>query len=98
MPKGNFSFTDSTALKSATVKHEVGVSLTISFCGNCGTALCKTAGGNEFGDVVICFAGVVDDDGKTLGTAPQAELWTKYRLDWVGKGGDVGMKQFEGFP
>ena len=98
VPEGNFEFVDNKAVKQVTVKHEVGMPLRVSFCGDCGVALCKLADDEKFKGSVIVFTGTLDDEGEALGKTPQAELWTKYRVDWVGKVGSGEMMQFEGFP
>ena len=98
VPEGNFEFVDNKAVKQVTVKHEVGMPLRVSFCGDCGVVLCKLADDDKFKGSVIVFTGTLDDEGEALGKTPQAELWTKYRVDWVGKVGNGGMMQFEGFP
>ena len=69
----------------------------LSFCGDCGTALCKTADADMFRNMVIVFTGTLDDGGEALNKAPQAELWTKYRADWTGKVGSGKMKQCNEF-
>lgn len=72
--------------------------LRVSFCGNCGVPLWKYAEGEQFKGTVIVFTGTLDDEGKALGTMPQAEIWTKNRVDWVGKVSTAELAQYEGFP
>ena len=58
--------------------------------------MCKTADDDRFRGMHIVMAGTLDteegQDSKV--TAPQAELWTKYRLDWVKP---LDVKQCVGF-
>jgi hypothetical protein len=98
VPEPNFEIVDNRSLKTITVKHEVGMPLRVSFCGDCGVAVCKIADDDKFKGTVIVFSGTLDDEGETLGKAPQAELWTKYRVPWVRKVGSSEMIQNEGFP
>ena len=70
----------------------------VSFCGDCGVALCKLADDEKFRGSVIVFTGALDDEGEMLGKIPQAELWTKYRVDWTGQVGSGVMMQCEEFP
>ena len=98
IPDANFEFIDNKSVKQVTTKHETGIPLTISFCGDCGSSLCKTADSDKFRNMTIVFTGALDDSGETLGKAPQAEIWTKHRIDWVNKVGNGEMMQYEGFP
>lgn len=70
----------------------------LSFCGNCGSGLCKTVEDEKFQNMIICFMGTLEDDGELLKQAPQAEIWTKYRVDWATRVGGGEMMQYEGFP
>ena len=72
--------------------------LRVSFCGDCGVAVCKIADDDKFKGTVIVFSGTLDDEGETLAKMPQAELWTKYRVPWLGKVGGGEMMQNEEFP
>ena len=87
---------DSSAVKTVELKHEIGMTLEASFCGDCGTVLFKKA--DNAPNMTIVFVGAIDDNGRSINEAPQAESWTKYRVEWAGWVGSGEMKQFEGFP
>ena len=79
------------------MSHETGLKLTLSFCGDCGSALCKTADADEFRGLKIVFAGTLDGAGEGGGveTKPDGELWVKYRVPWLQE--IKGAQQFQGF-
>lgn len=83
VPRPNFEFTPNAPIKTVTVTHEIGISMTVSFCSNCGSALCKEADAEEFRGLAIVFAGTVDNADALLEQPPNMELWTKYRLPYV---------------
>jgi len=98
-PENNLSPISSDAVKEFTVKHhETGMPMRVSFCGDCGVPLYKYADSELFKGTVIVFAGTLDDDDQAIGKAPQSEIWTKERLDWVGKVGSGAFAQFAEFP
>jgi hypothetical protein len=74
------------------------MAMRVSFCGDCGVPLWKTADSDMFKGTVIVFSGTLDDDSHAIGKAPQAEIWTKERLGWVGKVGGEELAQYEEFP
>lgn len=74
VPEGNFEFVDNRAVKQVTVKHEVGMPMRVSFCGDCGVALCKYADDEKFKGTVIVFSGTLDDEGAALEKAPQVRI------------------------
>ena len=94
MPSANFICNTESA-KTIETKHETGIPLTVSFCGDCGTSLWKT--GAPWPDIHIVFAGALDEKDALEKAKPDAELWIKYRSDWVKEIGKEGM-QCEEFP
>lgn len=82
VPRPDLVFDDESALKqSKRIKHHASdVNLVVNFCGSCGTAIFKEA--DAFDGVAIVLMGTIDDNGELLSKAPQAELWTKYRVPW----------------
>ena len=77
------------------IDHETGMGLHVYSCPACGNSVGKTADG--FPGIFIVWAGTLDGDeeewAKTV--EPQAELWVKYRADWVGE--IQGAKQCQEF-
>lgn len=71
--------------------------MTVSFCSTCGTAICKEGDADNLRGIKIVFAGTLDDADGLLTEAPQSELWTKYKLDWVGGVRGDMVKRFEEF-
>lgn len=94
VPQSNLRFTSATP-KTYSFDHKAGPRIHVSFCGECGTGVSKAMEGD--GRAII-FAGTIDDDGKTMATKPQGEIWTKDRLDWCGRVGKGAMAEFEEFP
>ncbi|KAK0287295.1 hypothetical protein LTR35_002790 [Friedmanniomyces endolithicus] len=97
VPSSNFHFEAGAPVKTVDLKHHIdGIDMTPHFCGNCGSWMCKTADDDRFRGMHIVMAGTLDtEEGQeSKVTAPQAELWTKYRLDWVKP---LDVKQCVGF-
>lgn len=71
--------------------------MTVRFCGDCGSALYKTAAAEEFKGLRIVMAGTLDGVGEGGGveTKPDGELWVKYRVPWLQE--IKGAQQFQGF-
>jgi len=91
IPEDDFHVKSGTP-KTFTTTHEVGIELTVSFCGRCGTNCFKTS--NGFEGLVIVFAGTLDGGGLEQ-LKPQAELWNKYRVSWLPE--LKGTMQADGF-
>lgn len=69
--------------------------MTVTFCGECGSALSKEADAEAFKGKVIVFAGCLDGPEALQGLNPEAEMWTKYRVGWRGE--LEGRRQCVGF-
>ncbi len=67
----------------------------LSFCGDCGSPLCKEADAEAFRGLTIVFGGTLDGEGAMDGVKPGGELWVKYRASWVGE--VEGAGQMQGF-
>ena len=82
VPTDKFRITSGSP-KQYSATHENGMQLTVSFCGNCGTALYKEADADAFKGVVIVQAGTLDDLNGLESAQPEDELYVKYRASWV---------------
>lgn len=71
--------------------------MTVTFCGDCGSALHKEADREGLRGCVIVFAGCLDLPEGVLEEKirPGAEMWTKHRVGWRGE--VEGCGQFGGF-
>ena len=85
------------SIKSKTVKQISGIPLTVYFCGECGSALCKDVGLEDTRGLKIIFADLLNGTDELLSKAPQSELWTKHELDWVGDVDEAGARQCNKF-
>lgn len=59
------------------------MTLTYSFCGNCGCNLFKLGSGDAFKGVVLIQAGSLDDPEEVERAEPQAELYVSKRVKWL---------------
>ena len=83
VPLQSFQYESGSPVKSAMVTHEEGnFELTVNFCSDCGTSCHKEA--ELFDGVAIIFAGTLDDGEALLKSPPNAELWVKDKLPWLG--------------
>ena len=103
VPKSSFNITSgSEIVKNYVQAHETGLAITLTFCGNCSTAIYKHGGSEKYEDYYVVQAGTIDaeegDEGNIMGIdviVPDAEYWTKFRACWLGP--VKGSKQFEEF-
>jgi hypothetical protein len=96
LPVSALTYHSSSPLKKVTVPHhEDGFDMTVTFCGECGSALSKEADADAFKGMVIVFAGCLDGEGVLERVRPQAEMWTKWRVGWRGE--LDGVRQCERF-
>jgi hypothetical protein len=63
--------------------HETGMALHIRACPDCGQAIGKVAEADANRGLYIVFAGTLDDQDGLAKAAPDAELWVKYRPEWL---------------
>lgn len=59
------------------------MTLTYSFCGNCGCNVSKVGDGEAFRGVVIIQAGSLDDIDGVEAANPGAELYVSRRVSWL---------------
>ncbi|KAJ5159741.1 uncharacterized protein N7482_006745 [Penicillium canariense] len=69
--------------KTCTESHEIGMKITLHFCGNCGGVLYKTADLDMFAGKAVVQIGTLDDATAIKQAKPDMELWTKYRAPWL---------------
>ena len=65
--------------------------ITILFCQNCATTICKEADAKDFKNMVILQSGTLDVGLDSFG--PEAELWVQHRPKWLPELTDVAQKQ-----
>ena len=96
VPTDNFKITSgSETLKSYAAPHQSGMTLTIYFCCNCGSAVYKVGDSDAFKGTVIVQAGTLDGEIKLDDMKLGAELWVSQRVRWLGALHGVGqMQQF----
>jgi hypothetical protein len=82
VPEGNFDFTSGTPKTYAT-RQDSGMTLTYSFCGNCGCTVSKVADAEAFKGIVLIQAGSLDDVKGIEGAEPGAELYVSRRVGWL---------------
>ena len=59
------------------------MTLTYSFCGNCGCTISKVGDLDAFKGIVIVQAGSLDDIHGIENADPQAELYVSRRVPWL---------------
>lgn len=83
VPRSSLVFDDVSALKqSRSWKHcaDPDVTLTATFCGNCGSTIFKEASTTP--GMAMVFMGTISYDGQLMENQPNVEIWTKYRVPW----------------
>jgi hypothetical protein len=65
----------------------------LSFCGDCGSPLCKEADAEAFKGLKIVFGGTLDGQQALDEVKPAGELWVKYRASWLTALEDAGQMQ-----
>lgn len=70
--------------------------LTIYFCGNCGSAIYKTATKETFRGQIVLMVGTMNDGDGIEKAAPAREFYVKYRGGWVQP--VIGAAQDQEFP
>ncbi|KAF8852685.1 DUF636 domain protein [Acephala macrosclerotiorum] len=99
VPAANFTIlTGEDKLKTFSMKHPSGMTLTIRFCENCGTKIYKTGDDPAFAGVNIVQAGTLDhaDGEKGMGIKDVkvgVELWVSERVGWLGEHAGVAQCQ-----
>jgi len=69
------------------------MTLTIYFCGNCGSAVYKVGDSEAFKGTVIVQAGTLDGQMKLADVKLGAELWVSQRVPFLGALEGVGQMQ-----
>ncbi len=82
VPDGNFKVTAGTP-KSYAATQDSGMTLTYSFCGNCGCTVFKTGDAEAFRGMTIVQAGSLDDLAGVEQAEPGAELYVSRRVSWL---------------
>jgi hypothetical protein len=82
VPEDKLKFTSGTP-KIVDTTHETGMPLHIRACPDCGCATGKVADADAYRGLYILFAGTLDDQDGLATAAPDAELWVKYRPEWL---------------
>ena len=59
------------------------MTLTLRFCGDCGSTLWKTGSIEPLQGLVIVEMGTLDDLSELDGLPPEAELYATYRAKWL---------------
>ena len=80
MPEDKLHVTEGST-KSYTQTHESGEKLTVNFCDDCGCAIYKTH--ESFPGNAIVLAGTLDEPEALEQAKPEAELFTKHRVQWL---------------
>lgn len=83
----------SGAPKSHTQKHEDGFSLTVFFCGDCGSTVYKQADGDMFENVSLVQSGTLDGPALDKISKPSSELNVKLRASWLAEVSAAAQKQ-----
>ncbi|KAJ9605638.1 hypothetical protein H2200_009487 [Cladophialophora chaetospira] len=94
VPEGNFKVTSGKPKTYATTQ-DSGMTLTYSFCENCGCVINKIGDAEAFRGVTLIVAGSLDDESGVGDAEPGVEFYVSKRASWlpelVGKG---QMKEF----
>ncbi len=91
VPSTSFTIlTGAEKLKTFSLKHPSGMTLSYRFCENCGTKIYKEGDDAAFKGVIIVLAGNLDkvDGENAMGIKDVkigAELWVKDRVEWLGE-------------
>lgn len=81
------------APKSHTQKHEDGFSLTVFFCGDCGSTIYKQADADMFENVSLVQSGTLDGSALDKISRPSSELNVKLRASWLAEVSAAVQKQ-----
>ncbi|KAJ9641058.1 hypothetical protein H2199_005726 [Coniosporium tulheliwenetii] len=80
VPEDGFEVTSGTP-KTISKTADGGETITSFFCGDCGSTMYRESG--SFPGLKIVKAGVMDDVEALAEAKPDAELYTKTRVNWV---------------
>jgi hypothetical protein len=86
----------SSHLKTYSMTHPSGMTLTFHFCDNCGTRLYKEGDAEAFKGIAIVQAGTLDGGDGGMGLEDVklgAELYVKDRVGWLGEVKGTGQCQ-----
>ena len=82
-------------MRSFSLPHASGMTLTIHFCEKCGTKIYKEGTADAFKNLFILQAGTLDAEGG-MGlddVEVKAELWVKERVKWLDAKEGLGQMQ-----
>ncbi|KAL6241560.1 hypothetical protein RBB50_011583 [Rhinocladiella similis] len=82
VPEDKFKVTSGKPKTYATIQ-DSGMTLTYSFCENCGCNLFKVGSGDAFKGVILVQAGSLDDPEEVQKAEPEAELYVSKRVEWL---------------
>jgi hypothetical protein len=82
VPAGNFKVTKGTP-KTYSTTQDSGMTLTYSFCENCGCVISKGADGEAFHGVTLILAGSLDDESGVEDAEPGVEFYVSKRASWL---------------
>ncbi|KIW30702.1 uncharacterized protein PV07_02410 [Cladophialophora immunda] len=82
VPEGNFKITTGTPKTYATTQ-DSGMTLTYSFCANCGCVINKVGDAEGFRGVVLIVAGSLDDASGVETAEPGVEFYVSRRASWL---------------
>ncbi|KIW86716.1 uncharacterized protein Z519_12702 [Cladophialophora bantiana CBS 173.52] len=89
VPEGNFKVTVGTPKTYATTQ-DSGMTLTYSFCANCGNVISKVGDAEGFPGVILILAGSLDNVSGVETAEPGVEFYVSKRASWlpelIGKG------------
>ncbi|KAH7407392.1 DUF636 domain protein [Cadophora sp. MPI-SDFR-AT-0126] len=96
VPSTSFTFTSgSSNMRSFSLPHASGMTITIHFCEKCGTKIYKEGTLDAFKGLFIVQAGTLDNGGG-MGLDDvdvKAELWVKERAKWLSATEGLGQMQ-----
>lgn len=94
VPEGNFRVVAGKPKTYATTQ-DSGMTLTYSFCENCGCVISKVADAEAFRGVTLVLAGSLDDEFGVEVAEPGVEFYVSKRASWLPElAGKGQMKEF----
>ncbi|KAK0100863.1 hypothetical protein ONS95_007310 [Cadophora gregata] len=86
----------SSNMRSCSLRHKSGMTITTHFCEKCGTTIYKEGTADEFKGLCIVQAGTLDGGEGDMGlddVEVKAELWVKERAKWLNAQEGLGQMQ-----
>ncbi|KAH0847845.1 hypothetical protein AYO21_04047 [Fonsecaea monophora] len=82
VPEGNFKITAGTPKRYAATQ-DSGMTLTYSFCTECGCVINKVGDAEAFRGVILVVAGSLDDESAVDTADPNVEFYVSKRASWL---------------